>query len=172
MVRSIFLRGFDQQMANIVANATAERGVRFLHKTTPDSVEKTEDGRYLVRYTTDGEKASDVFDTVLFATGRKSNIADLDLDNAGVKISPKSYQIPVDDEERTNVDNIFAVGDVIEGKPQLARNLSFFLIVTMAYMVYRAVIGFCFFMFSCCNQCWPIDFPSHIWWLDPKNGLL
>lgn len=126
MVRSIFLRGFDQQMAKLVANATAESGVRFLHKTTPDSVEKTEDGRLLVRYTTNGEKSSDIFDTVLFATGRKSNIADLDLDNAGVNVAQKSYQIPVDDEERTNVDNIFAVGDVIEGKPQLTRNLSFF----------------------------------------------
>lgn len=122
MVRSIFLRGFDQQMAKIVANATAQSGVRFLHKTTPNSVEETGDGRYLVKYTTDGEQASDVFDTVLFATGRKSNIADLQLENAGVNIAAKSYAIPVDDVERTNVDHIFAVGDVIEGKPQLTRN--------------------------------------------------
>lgn len=122
MVRSIFLRGFDQQMAKIVASATAEKGVKFLHKTTPNSVEKTSDGRLLVKFTTDGQEASDVFDTVLFATGRKSNIADLQLENAGVKIATKSYTIPVDDVERTNVENIFAVGDVIEGKPQLTRN--------------------------------------------------
>lgn len=127
MVRSIFLRGFDQQMADIVAAASEKKGVRFLHKTTPDSVEKTEDGRYLVRYTTEGKQTSDVFDTVLFATGRKASIDDLKLENAGVNVATKSHQIPVDDQEHTNVDNIYAVGDVLEGRPQLTRNISFFL---------------------------------------------
>lgn len=125
MVRSIFLRGFDQQMAEIVAAASEKRGVQFLHKSTPDAVKKTEDGRYLVEYTTDGKKSSDIFDTVLFATGRKACTEDLQLQNAGVNVA-KSLQIPVDDEERTNVDNIFAVGDVIEGRPQLTRNLLLF----------------------------------------------
>ena len=128
MVRSVFLRGFDQQMAGIVAASSAERGVRFLNKTTPNSIEKTEDGRYLVKYTTDGKESSDVFDTVMFATGRKANIEDLQLQNAGVNVATKSHKIAVDDEERTNVDNIYAVGDAIEGKPELTRNLSFLLI--------------------------------------------
>ncbi|KAI8118913.1 mitochondrial, Thioredoxin reductase 1 [Lucilia cuprina] len=40
MVRSIVLRGFDQQMANIVADSMVERGIPFLHKTIPKSVER------------------------------------------------------------------------------------------------------------------------------------
>lgn len=126
MVRSIFLRGFDQQMAGIVAAAVADKGVKFLHQSAPDSVERTADGRYLVRYTTNGQKFSDMYDTVLFATGRKADIDGLQLKNAGVALAPGSHKIAVDDKERTNVDNIYAVGDAIEGKPELTREQSFF----------------------------------------------
>ena len=122
MVRSIFLRGFDQQMAEMVAAASAEKGVKFINKTVPSAVEKTEDGRLLVRYSnTEGQQGSDVYDTVLFAIGRKACTDDLQLQAAGVSLAPGSHKIAVDDEERTNVENIFAVGDVIEGRPELTR---------------------------------------------------
>lgn len=122
MVRSIFLRGFDQQMAEMVAAASAEKGVKFINKTVPSAVEKTEDGRLLVRYSnSEGQQGSDVYDTVLFAIGRKACTDDLQLQAAGVSLAPGSHKIAVDDEERTNVENIFAVGDVIEGKPELTR---------------------------------------------------
>lgn len=120
MVRSIFLRGFDQQMAEMVAGAAGEKGVKFIHKTVPSAVEKTEDGRLLVRYS----NLSEIFDTVLFAIGRNAATYDLQLDAAGVKLSPGSHKIAVDDVERTNVDNIFAVGDAIEGVPELTRKFS------------------------------------------------
>lgn len=122
MVRSIFLRGFDQQMAELVGGAMAEKGVKFIQKCVPDSVEKTEDGRFLVRHTfTDGTQGSDTYDTVLFAIGRKALTDDLQLNAAGVKLAPGSHKIAVDAEERTNVENIYAVGDVLEGRPELTR---------------------------------------------------
>lgn len=122
MVRSIFLRGFDQQMAELVAGAAEEKGVKFIHKSIPDAVEKTEDGRLLVRYTSaEGQQGSDTYDTVLFAIGRKALTDDLQLQAAGVSLAPGSHKIAVDDEERTNVENIYAVGDVLEGKPELTR---------------------------------------------------
>lgn len=40
MVRSVVLRGFDQQMANLVAAEMKSRGVKFLHKCIPVKVEK------------------------------------------------------------------------------------------------------------------------------------
>uniref|UniRef100_T1GKJ8 FAD/NAD(P)-binding domain-containing protein n=1 Tax=Megaselia scalaris TaxID=36166 RepID=T1GKJ8_MEGSC len=141
MVRSIVLRGFDQQMANIVADAMVERGINFLHKCIPKSVEKQADGKLLVKWVNteantehsdkqaDGKllvkwvnteantEHSDVFDTVLWAIGRKGLVADLKLDNAGVVT--KGDKIEVSPAEETNVSNIFAVGDVIYGKPEL-----------------------------------------------------
>lgn len=122
MVRSVVLREFDQQMAELVSGAAGEKGVKFLLKCKPDSVEKQEDGRYLVKHTfADGTQGSDVYDTVLFAIGRKALTEELNLEAAGIKLHPGSDKIHVDDQERTNVENIYAVGDVLKGRPELTR---------------------------------------------------
>ncbi|XP_017113200.1 thioredoxin reductase 1, mitochondrial isoform X1 [Drosophila elegans] len=119
MVRSIVLRGFDQQMAELVASSMEERGIPFLRKSVPLSVEKQDDGKLLVKYknTETGEEAEELFDTVLWAIGRKGLVEDLNLSNAGVSV--QKDKIPVDSQEATNVPNIYAVGDIIYGKPEL-----------------------------------------------------
>ncbi|KAH8288136.1 hypothetical protein KR054_003272 [Drosophila jambulina] len=119
MVRSIVLRGFDQQMAELVASSMEERGIPFLRKTVPLSVEKQDDGKLLVKYQNveTGEVNQDLFDTVLWAIGRKGLVEDLNLPKVGVKV--QKDKIPVDSLEATNVANIFAVGDIIYGKPEL-----------------------------------------------------
>jgi NAD(P) transhydrogenase len=57
-------------------------------------------------------------DAVLVAAGRESRTADLDPDKAGLLVG-KRGQIPVDEQFRTNVKHIYAVGDVV-GFPALA----------------------------------------------------
>lgn len=85
MVRSILLRGFDQQMANVVMEAMMHKGVNFIHKALPEKVEKQNDGKLLVTWKNEsGEQFTDTFDTVLFAIGRKALTADLKLENAGM----------------------------------------------------------------------------------------
>lgn len=61
-------------------------------------------------------------DIVLVSTGRTPNVADLGLENAGVSFDPRTG-IAVNEEMRTNVSNIFAIGDVA-GKYQLAHTAS------------------------------------------------
>lgn len=120
LVRSIVLRGFDQQMAEMVTSAAIEKGVKFHMKCQPTSVEKTVDGRLKVNYKfDDGRIDSDIFDTVLFAVGRKALTEDLKLDNAGIIVDKETDKIPVDEYEQTNVQNVYAVGDVIKGRPEL-----------------------------------------------------
>jgi thioredoxin reductase (NADPH) len=81
-------------------------------------VEKQEDGRLLVQYVgDDGSTGSDVYDTVLFAIGRKGLVDDLKLDSAGVTVV--NDKIDVNEKDQTNVSNIFAVGDVLHEKPEL-----------------------------------------------------
>lgn len=120
MVRSVVLRGFDQQMAGLIADEMAERGVKFLHKCIPLSVEKQADNRLLVRWkkVTDNTEDQDVYDTVLFAVGRRALTTELAVSAAGVKTLPESGKIAVSD-ECTNVPHIFAVGDVLHEKPEL-----------------------------------------------------
>jgi dihydrolipoamide dehydrogenase len=59
-----------------------------------------------------------VFDRVLVSVGRRPNSANLGLDKAGVRANEKGY-IPIDKQRRTNVQHIFAIGDVGE-EPGLA----------------------------------------------------
>lgn len=63
-----------------------------------------------------------VFDSVLVAVGRRANGDQLDADKAGVSVSDRGV-IDVDKQLRTNVPNIFAVGDVTPG-PMLAHKAS------------------------------------------------
>lgn len=71
----------------------------------------------------DGEApAPAVFDAILVAVGRTPNGHGLGLDLAGVIVDERGF-IGVDDQLRTNVDHIFAIGDVIGG-PMLAHKAS------------------------------------------------
>lgn len=120
LVRSIVLRGFDQQMAETVTAASVEKGVKFHFKAQPTSVERSASGRLLVKYRfDDGREEAEEFDTVLFAIGRKALTDDLKLENAGVARPEGSDKLQVNELEATNVGHIFAVGDVLEGRPEL-----------------------------------------------------
>jgi len=58
------------------------------------------------------------YDRVLVAVGRVPNGKLIDAENAGVNVDDKGF-IPVDKQMRTNVDHIFAIGDIV-GQPMLA----------------------------------------------------
>ncbi|MDT8382898.1 MAG: dihydrolipoyl dehydrogenase [Gammaproteobacteria bacterium] len=62
--------------------------------------------------------ASDTFDRVLVAIGRSPNGLLIDADKAGVAVDERGF-IAVDKQQRTNVNHIFAIGDVV-GQPMLA----------------------------------------------------
>ncbi len=75
-------------------------------------LEATQDG-IVVKLEGAGAPASLTFDRVLISVGRRPNSANLGLDKAGVTVSEKGF-IPIDKQRRTNVPNIFAIGDVGE----------------------------------------------------------
>ena len=68
----------------------------------------------------DGGKApaSDTFDRVLLAVGRRPNGRTIDAEAAGVSVDDRGF-IGVDSQQRTNVPHIFAIGDIV-GQPMLA----------------------------------------------------
>jgi len=68
-----------------------------------------------------GEEVKTVeVNTILVAIGRDAQPGKLGLDNAGIAIAKsKKVQGRVGEIERTNVDHIYAVGDVLEGVPEL-----------------------------------------------------
>ena len=99
MVRSILLRGFDQDMANRIGTYMENHGTKFIKGTVPEKIEKpTPDSKTKVYYKLDGEEKVEEYDTVLFAIGRYAITEGLQLDKAGV-IAEKNGKIKVSDEE-------------------------------------------------------------------------
>lgn len=122
MVRSILLRGFDQQMAEKIGEYMANHGINFVRPCVPTKVELIEKGspgrlKVTAKYE-DGTLFEDEFNTVLFAIGRDACTEGIGLDKVGVKVGKNGF-IPVDDCEQTNISNIYAIGDICEGKPEL-----------------------------------------------------
>uniref|UniRef100_A0A673MGQ9 thioredoxin-disulfide reductase (NADPH) n=1 Tax=Sinocyclocheilus rhinocerous TaxID=307959 RepID=A0A673MGQ9_9TELE len=114
MVRSILLRGFDQDMANRAGDCMETHGVKFLRKFVPTKV-----GALTAKSTESDEIFEGEYNTVLIAVGRDACTGKIGLDKAGVKVNAKNGKIPVNDEEQTSVPHIYAIGDILEGKWEL-----------------------------------------------------
>lgn len=104
------LRRYDEAVRARLLEISRKKGIEFRFDTTFQSVEQNPDGTLLIR-TTDGRTME--ADCLLFAIGRRPNSTGLGLEKLGVKLA-KSGAIVVDDDSRTNVPSIFAVGDVTD----------------------------------------------------------
>jgi glutathione reductase (NADPH) len=101
---------FDGDMRRGLHAAMEKKGVRILCQDVFAKIEKGGDGR-LVAHTKNGEVLE--ADQVMLALGRDPNTEGLGLGAAGVSVDHKGA-ITVDDYSRTNVGNIYAVGDVTD----------------------------------------------------------
>ena len=104
------LRGYDEQIRDRLLQISMTKGIEFRFNAPFESIEKRDDGKLVVRMTGCDEIAADI---VLFATGRAPNVAGLGLDTAGVALNNKGAVI-VDADNKSNVDSIYAVGDVTD----------------------------------------------------------
>jgi len=123
MVRSILLRGFDQQMAEKIGEYMETEGINFIRPCVPSKIEQIETGspgklRVVGQYK-DGTEYSNEFNTVLFAVGRTADTDMLNLDSVGVKTNPNSKKIVADPGERSSNGDVYAIGDVLEGGHEL-----------------------------------------------------
>jgi glutathione reductase (NADPH) len=105
----LFLRGFDQDLRSHLAQEMLKQGVDLRFNANIASIEKTADG--LVATLEDGSTVD--ADVVMYATGRAPNTRNIGLEALGVEMK-KDGSIVVDDQFKTSVDNIYALGDVID----------------------------------------------------------
>lgn len=103
------LRGFDQDLREAMAEALTGQGIILHPNHTPKRLVADGDRRIL-SFDTDETIATDL---VFFATGRRPNVAQLGLDEAGVAVDSKGA-IRVDDDLRTTQPHIYAMGDVTD----------------------------------------------------------
>jgi len=104
----VLLRSYDDSLSDRLLKISMMKGIDFKFNTTFKSIEKQADGTLLVKFNGCDDQ---VVDLVMFATGRNPNVGGLGLENVGVE-QGKIGEILVDEYSKTNVDYIYAVGDV------------------------------------------------------------
>ena len=103
------LRGFDGEARGLIADEMKQNGIDLHTGTNILSMKKTDAG-IRVKATNGDER---VFDQVMFATGRTPNADNLGLHNVGIETGRRG-EILVDAYSKTNVDSVYAIGDVID----------------------------------------------------------
>jgi len=112
------MQGADRDLVKVWEKVNAHRFDNVMLKTKTVSAEAKKDGIW-VRF--EGEKAPaepQCYDLVLVAVGRSPNGHKIGADKAGIAVNERGF-IPVDNQQRTNVPHIFAIGDIV-GQPMLA----------------------------------------------------
>lgn len=104
------LRGFDNDIAAHLQTEIVKKGINLRLQTNINAIEKLAGGQLQVSLS---DNSSLIVDCVLYATGRAPNSNNLGLEKAGVALGTKG-EILVDADSRTNVEHIFAVGDVTD----------------------------------------------------------
>jgi glutathione reductase (NADPH) len=110
------LRGFDAMIGQSTLKILQDDGVEVATNAWPDGLGRSADGT-LELATRAGTRLKP-FDTVIWAIGRSAVADNLDLARAGVKVDADGY-IPTDKYQVTNVEHIYAIGDVIGKSAQL-----------------------------------------------------
>ena len=116
------LPGVDPECTAVVEKKLVKRGAKVLKNAKATGYERNADGSLAVKVDLGGGKHDTVVtDVVLVAVGMRPNGAGLGLEEIGVKVE-RGF-VPADHLGRTNVDGVYAIGDV-SGQPMLAHKAS------------------------------------------------
>ena len=102
------LRSFDTMLSDQLMQMMDDAGIAIETGVVPASAERRADG--LVVTAEDGREFGPV-DAIVWAVGRSPNTQQLDATKAGVELDQRGF-IPTDTLQQTNVEHIFAIGDV------------------------------------------------------------
>jgi len=115
--------GADKDLVMPLHKRLEKRYEKIMLKTSVTAVEAKKDGLWV---TFDGANVPDKnpkrFDRILVSVGRRPNGKLIDAEKAGVNVDERGF-ISVDNQMRTNVSNIYAIGDIV-GQPMLAHKAS------------------------------------------------
>ena len=110
--------GMDREISNEFMKILNKQGIKFQLNTKVEKITKTQNGVNIEISNKENKKNKIDTNVVLISVGRKANTKGLNLENVGVQTDEKG-RVKVNKNFETNVKNIYAIGDVIEG-PMLA----------------------------------------------------
>jgi dihydrolipoamide dehydrogenase len=111
----------DAECAQVVARKIEKSGVKVMYGAKAKGQKKVKDG-YEVTVEVNGKEEILNADKILVTVGRRPNGDQSNLKAAGIEVDERGF-VKVDAQRRTNVANIFAIGDVA-GQPMLAHKAS------------------------------------------------
>lgn len=110
--------GMDKEISDEFMKILKKQGIKFHMQNKVESIKKDKSGAVVFTVDKDGNKNNFDCDVVLISVGRKPNTNALNLESIGIKLDKKN-RIKTDKMFKTNIENIYAIGDVISG-PMLA----------------------------------------------------
>lgn len=116
------LPGFEPELTRLVERKLKKNGVQIHTKALAQGMEEKEDG-VVVHAEIKGEAKSFEAEFVLVTVGRRPNTDELGLRDIGMKLTDRGHVV-VDKQCRTNIPNVYAIGDIVEG-PALAHKASY-----------------------------------------------
>jgi len=109
--------GMDREVSDNFLKILKKQGMTFDLSTKVVGIKKTKNGA-TVQVDKNGSRSEIECDIVLISVGRKPNTEGLNAEKIGIKLDSKKKVI-VDKKYKTNIENVYAIGDVIDG-PMLA----------------------------------------------------
>ncbi|MGQ7277118.1 dihydrolipoyl dehydrogenase [Brevibacillus thermoruber] len=116
------LPGFEPEMTRLVERKLKKLGVDINVKALAQGMEEKEDG-VIVTAEVKGEQKQFEAEYVLVTVGRRPNTDELGVRDIGMNLTDRGY-IVVDKQGRTNIPNVYAIGDIVAG-PALAHKASY-----------------------------------------------
>jgi len=110
--------GMDMEISKEFMKILKKQGMKFHMQNKVESIKKTKSGAVVYTVDKDGNKNNFDCNTVLISVGRKANTNGLNLESLGIELDEKK-RVKTDKMFKTNIENIYAIGDVISG-PMLA----------------------------------------------------
>ena len=110
--------GMDKEISSEFMKILKKQGIKFNMQNKVEKIKKNKTGVTVSTVDKEGNKNDLDCDVVLISVGRKANTEGLNLETVGVELDDRK-RIKTDKSFKTNLENIYAIGDVISG-PMLA----------------------------------------------------
>ena len=110
--------GMDKEISSEFMKILKKQGIKFNMQNKVEKIKKNKSGVTVSTLDKEGNKNDLDCDVVLISVGRKANTEGLNLETVGVELDDRK-RIKTDKSFKTNLENIYAIGDVISG-PMLA----------------------------------------------------
>ncbi len=110
--------GMDKEISNEFMKILKKQGIKFHMQHKVEKITKKNSSAFISTTDNNGNKKDFDCEVVLVSVGRKPNTEGLNLEKIGLNLDDKN-RIQTDKNFKTNLDNIYAIGDVING-PMLA----------------------------------------------------